>query len=121
MPYSQFMSRDKIIFARRMRQNPTASEALLWRMLCRRQCAGYKFRQQSPILGYIVDFYCPQKRLAIEVDGPCHDTTAQKLRDKAKDHALQSHGIQVMRIPAVQVHLNLAMVVSQIKWALAAA
>src|SRR5271163_1945670 len=60
---------EKVRRARMFRQAPTSAEALLWEGLRRRFVAGLRFRRQHIIAGYVVDFYCPSLRLAIEVDG----------------------------------------------------
>jgi very-short-patch-repair endonuclease len=59
-------------FRKQLRSSLTAAEALLWRLLQRRQLEGKKFRRQSSIGRYIVDFYCPECRLVIELDGEQH-------------------------------------------------
>ena len=59
-------------FARRLRRNSTLSEVLLWKELKGKQMMGYDFHRQKPIGEYIVDFYCPALKLAIEVDGESH-------------------------------------------------
>ena len=58
--------------ARELRRNQTDAESLLWFMLCNRRMAGVKFKRQRPIGPYIVDFYCAEKKLAIELDGGGH-------------------------------------------------
>lgn len=57
---------------RDFRKNPTKAEACLWEILRSKQLEGYKFRRQHPMKGYILDFYCPELKLAIEVDGQIH-------------------------------------------------
>jgi very-short-patch-repair endonuclease len=58
--------------ARKMRTDPTPEEASLWQSLRKCQLGGYKFRRQHVIGAYIVDFYCPQARMVVEVDGKVH-------------------------------------------------
>lgn len=78
--------------ARKMRNNPTRAEFLLWQKLrCGRR--GVKFRRQKMVMGYIVDFYCHKAKLAIEVDGSYHDVN----RDKWRDSVLKERGITVLR------------------------
>ena len=57
-----------------------------------------KFRRQHIIAGYIVDFYCPSLRLAVEVDGPHH--LSQDIEDEMRDHLLGSYGVRVLRVDA---------------------
>ena len=59
--------------ARQLRKSATQHERLLWRHLRNRQLQGWKFRRQHPVDRYIIDFYCPEARLAIELDGGRHN------------------------------------------------
>ena len=70
-------------YAQENRRNPTEPEIRLWRALSNRQLDGHKFRRQSSIGPFIADFTCPQKALAIEVDGETHDIETDRRRDKA--------------------------------------
>jgi very-short-patch-repair endonuclease len=79
-----------------MRKQPTRSESDLWFHL-RRKNLGYQFYRQSLQRGYILDFYCPELRLAIEVDGSVHDRPDVLAKDKAKEKALIAAGIVVLR------------------------
>jgi very-short-patch-repair endonuclease len=60
--------------ARQLRNNSTFAEVLLWNELKNKQIKGYDFHRQKPILNYILDFFCSELKLAIEVDGLTHDT-----------------------------------------------
>ena len=82
--------------AQGLRKNETKSEKILWELLRKRKCSGYKFRRQQPVGRYITDFMCFEKKLIIEVDGKIHDDT--KGYDEAKDLYLKSAGFKVMRI-----------------------
>ena len=64
---------------------------------------GLKFRRQASIGGFIVDFYCPSLRLAIEVDGSVHRGTEAEARDRDRDHHLAATGIRVIRLSNDQV------------------
>ena len=90
------VSREKLDLARQMRKLPTDAEARAWEMLRNRRCLGLKFRRQQVILGLIVDFYCPEKRLALELDGEVH--AQQQDYDQARDAVLAQGGIRVARI-----------------------
>lgn len=57
-----------------LRNNPTKTEKILWAFLKGKKLSGYKFRRQYGVGKYIVDFYCPQMKLAIELDGEMHDS-----------------------------------------------
>ena len=79
-----------------LRNNSTSAEAVLWRGLNGRQLDGKKFRRQHGVGPYIVDFYCPECRLAIELDGQGHFTEFGGLYDLRKDAYLKTHGIRVI-------------------------
>jgi len=65
-------------------------------MLSRRQIGGLKFRRQQSIGPFIVDFYCPELKLAIELDGAVHSTYAGEEKDLQRDFYLNSKGIRIM-------------------------
>jgi very-short-patch-repair endonuclease len=83
----------KLALAKRMRTEPSAIEALLWRLLRDRRLEGLKFRRQVPIGRYVVDFVCFRHRLIVEADGPFHDPEADALRDSW----LRGQGFRVLR------------------------
>ena len=87
--------------AREMRKNPTKAEALLWGELRAKKLGGYKFRRQHPLGSFIVDFYCPLRKLVIELDGPIHES--QKAYDDTREYYLKSMGYQVLRFDNLQV------------------
>jgi very-short-patch-repair endonuclease len=82
-----------------LRKSTTDGEEAAWWLLRDRSLLGLKFRRQHPLGPYVVDFYCPERRLAIELDGSIHAQPSQARRDKARDKILQSQGIQVLRVP----------------------
>ena len=96
------MTRNKIIpyrsdlklLARKLRANSTKSEIYLW-MSIKNKSLGYQFHRQVPIDEYIVDFYCHELKLAIEVDGYTHDYNFQQ--DEFRQSKLQNAGIRVVR------------------------
>jgi len=90
------------------RKQPTEAEAVLWASLRCQQLEGLRFRQQHPLAGFILDFYCPAYRLVIELDGPIHDR--QRECDEARTHILKSHGCRVLRFSNAQVLQELASV-----------
>jgi len=83
--------------ARRLRRDATKAERKLWYYLQRAQLDGLSFRRQHPIGGYIVDFYCPAIRLAVEVDGGQHNEAGHRARDERRSQSLQGKGISVLR------------------------
>ncbi len=84
--------------AREMRQGNTTAEKHVWDMLRERRTLGLKFRRQVPINDFIVDFYCDELRLVLEVDGDVHGTPEKMKRDAAKDKRLVELGYRVLRI-----------------------
>ena len=91
--------------ARTFRKEATASEAVLWRALRGRQLAGRKFRRQQPIGPFVVDFFCAEERLIVEVDGAIHDT--QQEADAYRQSLIESLGLRFVRLPAVMVETDL--------------
>ena len=81
--------------ARDLRKNPTEAERVLWQHLRRRQLGGFRFRRQHTIGPYIVDFYCFEERVAIEVDGGQHSRRAAY--DAERTSLLESEGVRVLR------------------------
>jgi very-short-patch-repair endonuclease len=75
----------------------TGPEPRLWSRLRARQLQGLKFRRQHGIGPYIVDFYCPEQSLVIEVDGDSHADADQILKDQLRDRYFQSLGLHVIR------------------------
>ena len=82
---------------RRLRSNMTGPEARLWSKLRARQFQGLKFRRQHGIGPYIVDFYCPEQSLVIEIDGDSHADTDQTVKDEQQEKYLRSLGLHVIR------------------------
>lgn len=82
---------------RRLRSEMTGPETRLWSRLRARQLQGLKFRRQHGIGPYIVDFYCPEQSLVIEVDGDSHADADQMLKDQLRDRYFQSLGLRVIR------------------------
>ena len=83
---------------RDLRHEQTEAERTAWYLL-RNRATGLKFRRQYPIGDYIVDFYCFDPRLAIELDGSVHSQPGHVRKDRAKDAYLRSIGIKVLRLP----------------------
>jgi very-short-patch-repair endonuclease len=92
------LPRELLAHAREMRKNQTDAEELLWQLLRNRKLNDWKFRRQHPIReGYILDFYCAETRVAVEVDGPIHNTASQKEYDKNREEVLKEFGIRTIR------------------------
>ena len=85
-------------FRRQLRTHGTLAEITLWPQLKGRQILGYKFRRQYGVGCYVVDFYCPALRLAIEVDGASHEGEVAKARDRKRQAEIEDHGIHMLRL-----------------------
>ena len=85
------------MLARQLRNNSTKSEIILWQQLKNNQL-GYKFIRQKPLNNYIVDFFCYDLMLAIEIDGYSHNITEVYEKDKIKEETLKKYGIKILRI-----------------------
>ena len=83
--------------ARELRYNMTHAEEILWNKLKGKKLGGFKFRSQHPVGQFILDFYCPECKLVVELDGGVHDD--QKEYDQTRDEHLQDFGYQVLRFP----------------------
>ncbi len=88
---------------RALRKNQTDAEKKLWHQLRNKQCLGYKFFRQYSISNYIVDFYCPQLKLVIELDGSQHYTEQGKTYDKAREKYMLSLGIKTLRFSNLDI------------------
>jgi len=98
-----------------LRKNLTPAEAYLWRQLQGKKLDGRKFRRQHGIDHYIVDFYCAEENLIIELDGEVHmNATAQEYDDKRTKY-LQNLGLSIVRFENKMVFENLQSVLMEIK------
>lgn len=86
--------------ARNFRRDLSLPEKLLW---VRLRGAEVRFRRQHPIGPYVLDFYCPARKLAIEVDGAAHDFGDRPKRDEVRTKWLKARGIEVLRVAAKDV------------------
>ena len=78
-------------------------EVILWNAIRARKLNGARFRRQHPIGPYILDFYCDQAKLAVEIDGAVHDHPDQIGHDQRRTAWLEAQGVAVFRIPAREV------------------
>jgi very-short-patch-repair endonuclease len=93
------------IIAGRLRKQPTESEKILWEYLRKRKLGGYRFLRQHPLyyehnnnnhFFFVPDFYCPELKLIIELDGGIHIN--QKEKDKNREEILRNRGFKILRI-----------------------
>jgi very-short-patch-repair endonuclease len=99
--------------AKHLRNNSTLSEVLLWNVLKGKKLEGLDFHRQKPIGEYIVDFYCPELNLVIEIDGISHNLKTEK--DKERQEVLERLGFNFIRIYDNDVKKNLNGVIDYIK------
>ena len=109
--YNQSSERDK---RRSLRNNMPPAEKLLWAKLRGRQVEGCKFRRQYSIGPFVVDFYGPELKLAIEVDGESHSGAYAQTYDAERQAFLESKGTRVVRFTNQQVYQDLDRVVEAI-------
>ncbi|MCI0614392.1 endonuclease domain-containing protein [bacterium] len=85
-----------------LRSNMTRAEIELWKKL-KNKNLGFKFRRQYGFLNYIIDFYCPEVKLAIEIIGDVHGFTSTKRKDFIRSQKIRSHGIKILTYTNMQV------------------
>jgi very-short-patch-repair endonuclease len=90
-----------------LRNNMPPAEVILWQRLRGKQLLGYKFRRQYSVGPYVLDFYCPTLRLAIELDGDSHFWDGAKQKDRERDEYIRGCGIHVLRFLNPDVYENL--------------
>ena len=113
---NMFYGANRNIFAKahELRRNMTEAEKVLWNELKNRQLFKVKFRRQHPIDIFIVDFYCHELKLAIEIDGEIHLKQEVAEYDDGRAHDLERLGIQILRFTNYQVITNVNSVVEKI-------
>jgi len=83
--------------ARQLRQQERWAEKLMWRWLRDRRFSRYKFRRQHPVGDYVLDFFCEEAELNIELDGSQHGRPDQQEHDERREQFLKSRGIKTLR------------------------
>ena len=104
--------------ARKLRKEQTKSEEILWQALRNRKLDGRKFRRQHPIAPFVVDFFCAEENLIVEVDGSVHDSPEQQALDRERQSLLESLGLRFVRLRAEAVESNLSECLNTIQSAL---
>jgi very-short-patch-repair endonuclease len=100
--------------SRNLRRSMTDAEKLLWSKIRGKQLSGLQFYRQKIIGNYIVDFYCPRTRLAVEIDGGQHYSAEGKAKDRLRDEYMAEAGIRVLRFSDRDVLENLEAVSEKI-------
>ncbi len=109
-----YISKKAQLNAKDLRNNPTLQEQKLWQYL-RKSNLGYKFRRQQPIGNYIVDFFCPELKIIIELDGGQHNEPENINYDKKRDDFLTKQGFRIIRIWNNEIDNNIEGVIEYIK------
>ena len=96
-----------VSLARGLRRAETSAEGFLWSELRNRQMDGWKFKRQVPFGNYILDFFCYDARLAVEVDGATHSEATEIADDVERTAFLEAHGVRLVRCSNTDVFENL--------------
>ena len=100
---------------KQLRNNSTVAEAVLWTRLKGSQLEGRKFRRQYSVEKYILDFYCPAEKLAVELDGAGHFTIEGSRYDDERELVLKEFGIRTLRYENKLIFNNIESVLEDIK------
>ncbi|MBW3655737.1 MAG: endonuclease domain-containing protein [Gemmatimonadetes bacterium] len=114
MKQSRHSSREVRAAAKALRQAETPAEQRLWRVLRGRAVNGLRFRRQHPLHGLVLDFFCADVGLCVELDGSVHDDAHQRERDHARTAHLGARGIRVIRFRNEEVLHDLPHVLRRI-------
>lgn len=110
-----FYNRSSMTIRRRqLRNSMPRAEIFLWARLKNKQIMGYKFRRQHSLGYYVLDFYCPKLKLAIEVDGDSHFTEEAKKYDLRRENYIKSFGIRFLRVTNLDVYNNMDGIIEEI-------
>lgn len=111
LPYNKNLK----AFSRKLRNDSTLAEIILWKELRAGKMKEYKFNRQKPLLNYIVDFYCKPLKLVIEVDGVSHDNEENADRDAKRQVELEKLGLSFLRFDDLDVMRNMSSVLRTIE------
>src|SRR6185503_9550212 len=111
LPYNKNLK----TFSRKLRNNSTLGEILLWQKLRAGSMRNYTFNRQKPLGRYIVDFYCKPLKLVIEIDGSYHFEEEQKIKDKKREDILTEMGLNFLRFSEQQVRKDMDLVLKAIE------
>ena len=106
---------EQILLRKTLRNNATAPEALLWMKLKGKQIDGLKFRRQFGVGPYVIDFYCPELRLGIELDGEIHNRFDTEMHDNIRTAFLRENRITLLRYKNEVVYQNVDAIVEDIR------
>jgi very-short-patch-repair endonuclease len=103
------------LLARDLRNNSTLSEILLWKKLKGKTFFGYDFHRQKPLLEYIVDFYCAELNLIIEIDGKYHDHPDIYYKDIKRQQELEQYDLHFLRFTEKEIKQQMTSVLRAIE------
>ncbi len=107
------MKEIKKTFARTLRKEQTQAEKILWKLLRNRKLLGLKFRRQHIVEGFVVDFFCLELKLGIEIDGEIHQK--RKEYDALRQEIIESEGVYLMRFSNKEIFKYRKLVLKKIK------
>jgi very-short-patch-repair endonuclease len=108
-------NRELVKRARVLRNNMTQAEVILWSRLRSKQIEGYKFRRQQPIFDYVVDFYCNELKLIVEVDGEIHSLSEKTDSDIKRDKILKINRYKILRLTNFEIESDIEATIEKIK------
>jgi very-short-patch-repair endonuclease len=103
------------LLARKLRNDSTPGEAILWRELGNKKMFGFDFHRQKPLLNYIVDFYCYELDLVIEIDGRYHNHEEQYNLDVSREAELSEYGLSILRFTEMEIRKDMINVLRTIE------
>ena len=111
LPYNKNLK----AFSRKLRNNSTLGEILLWKQLRAGKIRGFTFNRQKPLGNYIVDFYCKPLQLVIEVDGGYHFEKEQKILDAERQKILEEMNLRFLRFHDEEIRKDMEIVLRRIE------
>lgn len=110
IPYQSYLKE----YARKLRNHSSKSEIILWNRLKKDKILGYDFHRQKPLLKYIVDFYCHELNLAIEIDGITHEWEEVAVNDITRQKEIEKYGVVFLRFSAEDIYKDIDSVLRSI-------
>jgi very-short-patch-repair endonuclease len=108
-------NRELVKRARVLRNNMTQAEVILWSRLRSKKIDSYKFRRRQPIFDYVVDFYCNELKLIVEVDGEIHSLSEKTDSDMKRDKTLKINGYHIIRLSNLEIETEIDSAISKIR------
>lgn len=109
-----FNKTDEKIKRKMLRKNMPQAEVILWSKLKDKGLDGYKFRRQYSVDQFVIDFYCPHLKMAIEIDGDSHFREGADIADKERQTIIESFGITFLRFTNKEIYENIEGVLEKI-------